>query len=785
MWVLQDESIISKEITYTPGLYKIYDEILVNAADNKQRDQSMDKLDINIDPTQNLISVRNNGKGLPVEWHSDEKCYVPTLVFGQLLTGSNFDDDEKKTTGGRNGYGAKLANIFSVEFTVECADCNAGKSFSQTWSRNMTVKGKPKVKDLTAAQAKKGDFVKISFKPDLEKFQMGSLDDDCVQLLSKRAYDIAGAMACRDGKKLAVTLNGKKVPVKKFEHYLAIYKGIEAPTAYEMVNDRWEVGISVSEGNFDQVSFVNAINTSKGGEHVNHIADQVAKHLAKVLEKKNKGGVSVKPAQIKNYMNVFVNCLIENPAFDSQTKEFFITKKSKFGSKCDLSASFLKKVEKSGVVEKILAFAKFKEKEKLGKKGGKKIVKLTGITKLDDANFAGSAKSKDCTLILTEGDSAKSLAMSGISVVGRDYYGVFPLKGKLLNVREATHQAVSVSESVFLQIELIIFDTQVLPFIFQVTKNEEIKNVIDIMGLKFGVVYDETNIKTLRYGHLMIMADQDHDGSHIKGLVINFIHHFWPSLLDIPGFLQQFITPIVKATKGKQSKTFFTLPEFESWKESTGNDAKGWNTKYYKGLGTSTSAEAKDYFSNLEQHEITFCNISTDEVASELEVTDGMNLDSAVPDIATSGSDLIEMAFSKSKVEERKNWLNNLKKDTYLNYSEAHVGGMKYSQFINKELILFSQADTFRSIPHVFDGFKPSQRKVLFACFLKNLKGEMKVAQLSGYVGEKTAYHHGEASLQTTIVGMAQDFVGSNNVNLLTPSGQFGTRRMGGSDCAR
>ena len=136
-------------------------------------------------------------------------------------------------------------------------------------------------------------------------------------------------------------------------------------------------------------------------------------------------------------------------------------------------------------------------------------------------------------------------------------------------------------------------------FLLQVMKNTEIKNVIDIMGLKFGVEYDETNIKTLRYGHLMIMADQDHDGSHIKGLVINFIHHFWPSLLDVPGFLQQFITPIVKATKGKQSKTFFTLPEYEAWKESTGNDAKGWKVKYYKGLGTSTSAEAKAYFSNL------------------------------------------------------------------------------------------------------------------------------------------------------------------------------------------
>ncbi len=448
--------------------------------------------------------------------------------------------------------------------------------------------------------------------------------------------------------------------------------------------------------------------------------------------------------------------MIENPSFDSQTKEFLTTKKSKFGSTCVLSEKFLKKVEKSGVVESILRFAKFKEKEALSKKGGTKKIKLTGIAKLDDANYAGGAKSKDCTLILTEGDSAKSLAMSGLSVVGRDYYGVFPLKGKPLNVRDAA--------------------------LAQITKNEEIKNFVNIMGLKYGVVYDETNIKTLRYGHLMIMADQDHDGSHIKGLVINCIHHFWPSLLDIPGFLQQFITPIVKASKGKQTKTFFTLPEYNSWKESTGNDGKGWNIKYYKGLGTSTSAEAKEYFSHLEQHEITFCELSTDEANNSQTDSDD---DEDMGQNTKNGSDLITMAFSKKAVDDRKKWLNNLKKDTFLDYSEAQGNGMKFSDFINKELILFSQHDLHRSIPHVLDGFKPSQRKVLFGCFLRNLKGEMKVAQLSGYIGEKAAYHHGEQSLQGTIVGMAQDFVGSNNINLLTPSGQFGTRRMGGKDHAR
>ena len=295
----------------------------------------------------------------------------------------------------------------------------------------------------------------------------------------------------------------------------------------------------------------------------------------------------------------------------------------------------------------------------------------------------------------------------------------------------------------------------------QIMQNDEIKNVVDIMGLKFGVEYDEENVKTLRYGHLMIMADQDHDGSHIKGLVINFIHHFWPSLLNVKGFLQQFITPIVKVTKGKKARTFFTLPEYETWKEEN-NDAKGWTIKYYKGLGTSTSAEAKDYFSHLSVHEINFAKLTDDE----------------------TGGDLVDMAFSKARVDDRKIWLNNLEEDTFLDYSKCKEDGVKFSEFIDKELVLFSQADNARSIPHVFDGFKPSQRKVLFSCFKRKLKGEIKVAQLAGYVGEHSAYHHGEMSLTGTIIGMAQSFTGSNNINLLTPSGQFGTRRMGGKDSA-
>jgi DNA topoisomerase-2 len=251
-------------------------------------------------------------------------------------------------------------------------------------------------------------------------------------------------------------------------------------------------------------------------------------------------------------------------------------------------------------------------------------------------------------------------------------------------------------------------------------------------------------------------------------------------LLNIPGFLQQFITPIVKVSKGKKSQAFYNLREYENWMKATGNNGKGYTIKYYKGLGTSTSAEAKEYFSNLPQHKIWFQEMKNDEGIDDDAMED------IVPDVLrSSGSDLIDMVFRKDRVEERKTWLMAVDRESYLDFSVAsNKGGVKYSEFINKEYCHFSLYDNERSIPCLVDGFKPSQRKVLYACFKRKLKGEVKVAQLTGYIAEHSAYHHGEASLQGTIVNMAQDFVGSNNINLLTPAGQFGTRLMGGKDAA-
>nr|CAG4718231.1 unnamed protein product [Naegleria fowleri] len=720
-WVWDDElsRMRLKPIRFVPALYKIFDEILVNAADHVVRDERCDKIKVTIDPEKNEICVWNNGSGVPVKIHQEHNVYVPTLIFGHLLTSSNFDDTQKRVTGGRNGYGAKLTNIFSEKFIVETVDNEEKKKFRQVWTANMSNEEDPKITTCSKADS----YTEITFYPDLSKFGMDKLDADIVGLMKKRVYDLAGTLKAGT----SIWLNGKKITgIKTFKDYVKLYT-VDKEIHYFDDGKRWKVAVTLSDGTMQQVSFVNSVSTTKGGKHVEHIVKQITDHLKKALIKKNS---TIKPAYIKNQLWVFVSALIINPSFESQSKENLTTNVKDFGSKCKLEEDFLKKVTKLAS-DAVLKYADFKSEKALNKKSGSKKSRLTGIAKLDDANDAGGKNSEKCTLILTEGDSAKALAVSGLSVVGRDKYGVFPLKGVPLNVRDCKLE--------------------------KVLKNEEISTLAKILGLKFDKDYNKEDLKTLRYGSIMIMADQDHDGSHIKGLLINFIHKFWPGLLKIPGFLKEFITPIVKATnkRTKKSLSFFTIPEYTAWKDSL-SDPKSWTIKYYKGLGTSNSAEAKEYFSNMELHQKRFR--FDDECEKK-----------------------INTAFSKELTKERKDWLNHHQEGTYIDHSKKEI---LFSDFIDKELILFSKEDCKRSIPSLVDGLKPGQRKILFSCFKRNLKNEIKVAQLAGYVSEQSSYHHGEQSLTGAIINMAQNFVGSNNINLLYPSGMFGTRLQGGKDAA-
>ncbi|KAG5500560.1 hypothetical protein JKF63_03654 [Porcisia hertigi] len=732
IWVYDDAENIMKQrkCTWTPGLYKIFDEILVNAADNKVRDP-LGQTVIRVWVTESYVRVYNNGEGIPIQKHREHNLWVPEMIFGHLLTSSNYNDEEAKVTGGRNGFGAKLTNVFSKQFEVETVHSRSHKKFYMKWTNNMLQHDDPVIVPCDSA-----DYTMVTFYPDFARFHVDNFSEDMLLLMKRRVYDVAG---CTD-KTLKCFLNDERIACSTFPEYVDLYPtmGEEKKAAsYSRVNDRWEVCVRVSNIGPQQVSFVNSIATTRGGTHVKYVMDQI---IAKVVEQaKKKKKTDVKPHMIRPHIFLFVNCLIENPGFDSQTKETLNTVKGKFGSTCDLPNSIIDYIMNSGIVERSVEMANSKiAKEMASKMKSSDRRQILGIPKLDDANEAGGKNSHRCTLILTEGDSAKTLCTAGLAVKDRDYFGVYPLRGKPLNVREASLKKLAACE--------------------------EIQCVMKIMGLDIRQKYESAD--GLRYGHLMIMSDQDHDGSHIKGLLINFIHCFWPNLLRVPGFLQQFITPIVKARpKGRggagKAISFFSMPDYFEWKRAVGDNLSNYQIRYYKGLGTSGAEEGREYFENIDRHRLSFVEQERSE------------------------EDRIVMAFGKDRVEDRKEWITNFKANVNVNESmDYNVRQVSYRDFVDKELILFSIADCERSIPSAVDGFKPGQRKILFSCFKRNLVNSIKVVQLAGYVSEHSAYHHGEQSLVQTIVAMAQDFVGSNNVPLLRKDGQFGTRLHGGKDHA-
>jgi len=745
-------------VRFCPGFLKVFDEVLVNALDHRVRmsgragtiADAVPVKHIDVTITDTTLTVRNDGDGIPVELHADSGLMAPELIFGNLLTSSNYDKAEEKVVGGKNGYGAKLANIFSREFTVETVDHRSKKKYTQTWRNNMTVVEKPK-----QAACDKKPYTEIRYVPDLSRFHWNSsevptaIPADMQAALATRVIDAAGTA----GKECRVTLNGTVVASNTFVKYIDLYlsDGEASSTeetkkegagvkriAYESAGVRWEIGAILTRDlhgdtppDERHISFVNDIATRRGGKHVEYVTKNVLTAFCEYAKKKVK--IDVTPALLKDSVVWFINSKIVNPSFDTQTKETLTTPASKFGSTPEISPKFVEMLGKIGLLEEASALLEAKTAKDAKKTDGKKRSVLRGIPKLDDATWAGTNKSGECTLILTEGDSAKTTAISGLKVVGRDRYGVFPLKGKILNVKD-----ISADKKM---------------------KNEELTHIKQILGLTAGKVY--TDLKQLRYGRVMIMTDQDVDGSHIKGLLMNLFHTEWPSLLRL-GFLCCLMTPLLKAIKGTQTLCFYSESEYVAWqaaqKAAHGDTAlRGWSTKYYKGLGTSTAAEAREYFATM----------NTVEYIWDEGTSDGA----------------IDLAFNKKRANDRKTWLATFDSTRHL---EVLAGGAKvdYARFVNDELIHFSNEDNIRSLPNVMDGLKPSLRKIFWAALKRNLTSEIRVAQLAGYVSEKAAYHHGEASLTGAIVGMAQNFVGSNNINLLSPNGQFGTRLMGGKDSA-
>jgi DNA topoisomerase-2 len=712
-----DGKFMTVNIPVNPGFYKLIDELLVNAHDHairlRQKGSANPVKTIDVFVTDTHFFIQNDGEPIDVAEHPEHKVWIPQMIFGELLTSTNYDKDEKKLVGGKNGYGVKLVNIFAKEMEVWVVDAGRKLEYYQSFKNNMTEVGKPIVKPC-----KKKSTVSIKWTPDLARFGYTEIPMDMKVLIERRVYDLAMTL----GNGVKVTWMGQPAKCKNLTEYAKAF-GCD-PVIYESPNERWHIAIADSPTDKQlAMSFVNGIWTSKNGTHVDAVTSQVVNHVVEYLETKKK--IKVKPGLVRDNLAVFVTAMIENPSFTSQTKETLTTKQSAFGSSPKLSEDTLKKVvTKLNLVSTIVEAQSAKDAKDNSKTDGKKQSRITGIPKLDDAVQAGTKDSAKCTLILTEGDSAKAMALSGLSQEQRKTFGVYPLKGKVLNVKDTSDSKVE--------------------------QTKEIAELKKILGLTSGKKY--TTTADLRYGSVMIMTDQDLDGSHIRGLLVNLFHELWHELIAIPGFLTYMATPIVKANRGKESKVFYSQYEYEQWRAGDGK-SPAWKVKYYKGLGTSTRDEAKDYFTKV----------------------------NAVKFDYTAESDpAIDLAFNKQRADDRKDWLKGYDRSALIPSGNK----LPYSDFIHKDLIHFSYYNLERSIPSMMDGLKTSQRKILYAAFKRNLTHEIRVAQFAGYVSEHTGYHHGEASLNETIVGMAQTFVGANNIAWLVPQGQFGTRLQGGKDSA-
>lgn len=775
------------KVMLSPALRKVVDEVLTNASDNMRRSSDQRVIEAKFSP-DGVFEVYNDGQTIPIEHWPETQRYRPEILFGEMMTGENFDDTIQRTGGGRNGVGVKIAGILSHYFEVQCVNLGENQIFykctdphtkllsvkyegtdvesifsngsvkrgsltfarldasgcctkntlirvkdsvyrnvgplhyTQRFTDNLKTAEVPILCKPSGKNAKKSS-TRITWKVELERLGMAApLSDDILNVLRTRVVDIA---ACT-GKRLAVLVDDQKIPIKNVKDYTMALGG--GAIGRDVLNADGVPCMEVCFVRADDenpactVGFVNGVRCSSG-KHVDLVRKRVLEALGQVLSKRFKRPVTVKPNDLRELLTVVIDIVAYNPTFTSQTKDILDSSMDKLGLQgFEISAATLRGFERTGIVD-ALADAQNKQDEKSVQKTIKADRgRTSSIPKYEKALKLNGTKGKDqppCSLFLTEGDSAKQLAVAGFGVIGRDYNGVFPLRGKLVNVHNMTAR--------------------------KAIEHREIKHLTQILGLDPSAVYTHEKALTLPYRHLVIFTDQDTDGAHIMGLILNWLHTFYGSLLTaLPDFVYRFATPIIRARVSSEQRDFFSQAEYEIWLAGR----RPTHVKYFKGLGTSNSEDAKAYFKNLPNHRFP------------------------VNYTGASCANAVKLFFANDRTDDRKQVLTYTDPSAYLHYGTDNI---TYNSFMHTELAQHGVADNRRSLASMVDGMKPSQRKVLYIALTRQ-SGEMKVAQLAASVADKTHYHHGEKSLVQTMVAMAQNWIGTNNIALLKPNGMFGSR---------
>ena len=571
-FIIDDGKSTQRDITYIPSFLKIFDEVITNSVDESKRSPKLNRIDISVDINTGRISIKDNG-GIPVLIHSEYNQYIPEVIFGNLMSGSNYDDSEERTVAGLNGLGSKLTNVFSKEFIV--STCDGKNSFFQKFSNNMRDREKPLIKKSNK------NHTEITFLPDFSQFGIDRIDDDHFSMIEKRVYDLAGT-----NNNIKFYFNGKLVNISSFEEYVKMYC---SEYFYESNKDKtWSVAVAQSENGFQQVSFANSTETYDGGTHVDYIMSQIISELREYFSKKHK--VDIKPSELKSHIFLFLNSTIINPSFSSQTKEKLITEVKDFGFTYEVSKKLIQQILKSEIVNSILDWIQRKkdaEDNKLQRDLNKKISKIK-VDKLIDAK--GKERWK-CSLGLFEGDSASGAFRKYRTP---ETMGAFSLKGKFINVSEITNSKLS--------------------------QNREAVDLMAAIGLKLG---QPINIKDLRYGRILIFTDADYDGNSISALLINFFHKYWPDMFD-RRMIYKVETPILVAipnNKKNKKILFYTQQEYVDWEKTI--NIKDYEIKYKKGLAALVDDEYNGIINDPKITLITKDDIS----AKQLDIWFGDNSD--------------------------------------------------------------------------------------------------------------------------------------------------------------
>lgn len=697
-------------LAYNAALLKMYDELLMNAVDNIPRKSGITKIEIEI--SNEMFSIKNNGKSIPIEKQrdkeSDKDIYIPELIFTKQRTSSNYKDT-KRITAGMNGVGSKITVAMSSLFGIDII--NKGKHYEQFFEDNIKNIESPKITNAKNKQ----DYTKVICYPNfniLNKYGVNEIDENNMNAMITRTFYLSYLP-------IDIFINGTKLDRLSFEDFSRKFTKVQL---YFYETNNWNIALGVSKEKNKCISFVNCVCTYENGNHVKYIKHQVYDYILKRL--KAKSNESEYKKKINSNLFMIIKCVLENPEFDSQQKDKLVLKPDYFKDLCELPDEFLSNFVDDSNILTLISSKKVKRNTK----------RITNVKKYSQANKAGTRESLSCTLFICEGLSAKAMVETGISVVGHDYYGCYALRGKVLNTMKASEAKYE--------------------------KNTELNDIKKILNIVDGVEYDESNIHTLSYGKVVCVKDADSDGAAIMGLVINFFHTRFPSLLKIDGFFSEFITPMIKVyNSGELIKEFYNYPQYEEYM----NEKQGSRFKvvFIKGLATNNKEDSIRYFKDYKHNRITV----------------------AFPD---KYEELMKLMFDKGHENMRKKLIGTTDMNEYL----PRISGepINVTDFIKIDLAQFSKDACTRSIPSVIDGLKPTQRKILYTMMNKKKyeyapkKDAVKVFQIGGDVASFANYHHGDQSMNGTIITMAQSFPGSNNIPLLYGVGQFGTRLENGND---